>query len=334
MSHGNPAVRRCFLRVLQRDIDKSIDINLCLAEVAWLIDDTAEARAIYQRTIALDGTKEEQQEAQCMARFTEDLLDGRCNESVRGQIERQEIPDPTRGPLVVTLVSSRYMEMFRLWAAQAKKHLAARIVVMALDEESESTLAAEFDCNIIRMSQYFVFGEDKRIGRYCRRNIWMMRVLLLQELVARGYEVISLDLDAIIVGDVAGMLASFMKTDIVAQKDYSIPVDAARKLGFIVCCGFMVIRSNTRAIAFMERYRLRTNRELDDQLGLNHLLVAEGLSSRTRQHGHMTFECGGVSWACPDEQLVSRDVHFGTVIRHFQQHGQSMEQLRNELGLS
>jgi hypothetical protein len=47
----------------------------------------------------------------------------------------------------------------------------------------------------------------------------------------------------------------------------------------------------------------------------------------------MTFESAGVAFVCPDTSLVSHDIRHGTFIRHFEQRGQSVAQLRLELGL-
>jgi hypothetical protein len=128
------------------------------------------------------------------------------------------------------------------------------------------------------------------------------------------------------------MLQMMPNADIVAQRDYSIPVDVARKLGFILCCGFMRIRSNPATIRFMQSYATRVILEMDDQTSLNHLLAEAGVQNSISKNSYMAFDSANISWACPDTSLVSRDVSCGAVIRHFHPQGQSMGELKKHLG--
>jgi hypothetical protein len=204
---------------------------------------------------------------------------------------------------------------------------------MALDPASLEIIRTEFGFSAIDLSSYFVFGGDGRIDTYCRSLIWIFRVMLLRELVSRGYTVYSIDLDAIVIGDMEGMLSSFPESDVVAQKDYSIPMDVARRLGFILCCGFMILKPGKACAAFLDRYCEQTIRELDDQLALNHLLEKDKVAGQKTEAAWMSFQASGISWICPDPSLVSRDLHSGTVVRHFQQLGETIEELKQAMGL-
>ena len=199
----------------------------------------------------------------------------------------------------------------------------------------QSTIAiAEGSVPVVDLSPYFGFDQTGSVDDFSKRHLWVLRVLVLKELISRGHTVISLDLDAVLVGDLGQMLEALPISDIVAQRDYSIPLDVAHELGFVICCGFMLIRSNPAIIAFMSRYAAQVTLEFDDQTALNHLLLEATVQNQTSTNAYMAFDSGGVSWVCPDTSLVSRDVGYGTVIRHFQQQGQSIEDLRRSLGLS
>jgi hypothetical protein len=145
--------------------------------------------------------------------------------------------------------------------------------------------------------------------------------------------VTSIDLDAMVLADLEGMLRGFAKVDIIAQQDYSIPVDVARKLGFVLCCGFMVFHPTSATKAFLDRYAKRTIQELDDQLAINHMISEATISELTKTPGYFTFQSNGVSWLCPDKSLVSREISSGSCVRHFQQRGQTIAELRAQLGL-
>jgi hypothetical protein len=158
--------------------------------------------------------------------------------------------------------------------------------------------------------------------------LWVLRVLLVREIVSRGHTVTSLDLDALVLEDLGGLLSSFPAADIVAQQDFSMPLDVARNLGFILCCGFMVFRPTQATQRFLDRYAQRTMLESDDQLALNHLIAEAGISEKVREPRYLSFEAAGVWWLCPDKALVSRDIAYGSVVRHFQHKGQTVAQLR------
>jgi hypothetical protein len=333
LSRDRRSTRKIFAKMAEREGDKSPDHNLWLAKIAWSLGRMDLAARIYESTERISETAEQKQAAQALRRFIAGTLDGTISAAISDAVDKAGLPAPGTIPVVLTPVSSRYFDMFRLWSSQVEKHVRGHRVIMALDPPSLESIRTEFGLSAIDLSSYFVFGEDGRIDKYCRSLIWIFRVMLLRELVSRGYTVYSIDLDAIVIGDLEAMLSSFPESDVVAQKDYSIPMDVARRLGFIICCGFMILKPGRACSAFLDRYCEQTIQELDDQLALNHLLEKDKVTDRTTKAAYMSFQASGVSWICPDASLVSRDLHRGTVVRHFQQLGETIEELKQAMGL-
>jgi len=145
--------------------------------------------------------------------------------------------------------------------------------------------------------------------------------------------VFSLDVDAILMGDLDEMLATLPATDIVAQMDYSIPVDVARRIGFVLCCGFMVLRANDRVVEFLDDYCKRAVLENDDQFAINHLLAEDGISNKAQNERFTSFYSMGLSWLCPASSLVSREISRGSVVRHFLLKDMTAETVAEKLGL-
>jgi Nucleotide-diphospho-sugar transferase len=110
-------------------------------------------------------------------------------------------------------------------------------------------------------------------------------------------------------------------------------MDVSRRLGFILCCGFMAFRPSPETNTFLDIWAGRTAMELDDQTALNHLVAKAGISGMDTIRGCRTFAAIGVRWVCPPKSDVSRNLAFGRVVRHFHQKGQTVAQLRTELGL-
>jgi hypothetical protein len=333
MERKNARVQSIVAGVLRGELDRSPDVNLWLAKICWSLGRLRLAALIYRRTERQSGASAQARVATTMRLLAETIRNNDIYKCISAAVDGLGLPEHLEEPIVFAPVSSRYFDLFRLWVEQIHERVRGPRVILALDGASKDRLEQEFDCKVIDLSTYFVFHDGGVIDKLCRNNLWILRVMVLRELIARGYSVLSLDLDAIVVGDLEGLIASLPASDIVAQMDYSIPVDVARELGFVLCCGFMLIRSNAATKAFFDSYCQWTIEELDDQLGINHLLQDAGVKNVVRNSLCMQFDSAGVSWVCPDKSLVSRDHSYGTVIRHFQRAGETIEQLREGLGL-
>ncbi len=333
VGRDNPRIRRAFAGMLRRDLDISAKNNLWLAFTAWVLGCFHLAQLINKRTIRLSRQSPEVIIAAREAGFAASLFDGSMVDTLSNLVGQICKSVATNEPVIVVPFSARYSHLFQLWKQQIDRHANGRLVVLTMDKQAREITQEYGACDIIDLSPYFGFDAMGRVEDYSKRHLWVLRVLVLHELVSRGQTVISLDLDAVLVGDLEPLLQAMPDADIVAQRDHSIPVDVARKLGFIICCGFMRIRSNPATIRFMQRYATQVILEMDDQTALNHLLLGSGVQSRVMTNSYMAFRSAGVSWACPDTSLVSRDVSYGSVIRHFQQQGHSIEDLKSRLGL-
>jgi hypothetical protein len=95
----------------------------------------------------------------------------------------------------------------------------------------------------------------------------------------------------------------------------------------------MVLQPTAATKVFLDRYAKRTMQELDDQLAINHMIGEATISELAKAPSYFTFQSDGVSWLCPDKSLVSREISSGRFVRHFQQHGQTIAELRTQLGL-
>lgn len=333
MERKTARVQRIVAGLLRRELGRSPDANLWLAKICWSLGRLRLAALIYRRTEKQHGIAAQARVASTMRLLAETICNNDVYKWISAAVDELGLAENLEDPIVLAPVSSRYFELFNLWVEQIDERVRGPRVILALDGNSAERLRREFDCKVIDLSAYFVFHDGGVIDRWCRNNLWILRVMVLRELVARGHDVLSLDLDAVVVGDLEGLIRSLPASDIVAQVDYSIPVDVARELGFVLCCGFMLIRANAATKAFFDSYCQWTIEEMDDQLGINHLLLHAGVKNVVRNSLCMQFDSAGVSWVCPDKSLVSRDLSYGTVIRHFQQAGETIEQLREGLGL-
>ncbi len=315
LSSRDSRTRHAYLRLLRKNLDSSADANLWLASMAQRLGGYRLASLLYRRAARQSHTPLELAVARSMGELTGGIVSGSLEALIAEAVDRLALA-PKEDVVLIT-AGQRYLGLFELWLEQARKFVPGRIVGIAMDQASKEALRNRLAGAAIDLSAFFVFDDNGKIYDRPRGSLWVLRVLLLRELVSRGHKLLSIDLDAIVVGDLSAMLASFPEADIIAQQDWSIPVDVARKLGFVLCCGFMVFFPTAATKAFLERYARRTMQEIDDQLAINHMLLEAGVSDRAPVAGGFAFRSDGVRWLCPDKNLVSRDIASGTVVRHF-----------------
>ena len=333
MCRKTSMANRLVARLILRELDRSAENNLWLARMSWVLEKPTLAILIYKRTERLFSGQSGASTAASLGKFAEGVVSGAITAQLDAAIQSLQLSGDGSQPLVVTMVSRRFLDIFNIWLSQAQKHTSARPFIFALDRESVQALQEAPNCNVVDVSVWLDFDPSGRLHPFSIKNLWVLRVLALRVLAHRNYDVISLDVDAIMVGNLDEMLESFPASDIVAQMDYSIPMDVARRFGFILCCGFLVLRANGRVVRFLDEYSARTALETDDQLAINHLLAENGISDKLQAGRFTTFRSMGLSWLCPDASLVSREISSGSVVRHFLLKDFDANAVRHALGL-
>lgn len=328
------SVHALFRRIVEDNGERSPEFTLELAEMATRIEEPALADDFLEdaeKNATAAGNTFVADTAHKLRTLSAALQDGSLQTHIRNDV--QTIATSNEGsPIVLVPLSGGYLSLFDLWVQQVQKHIGSRIVVLAMDDAALQISKTYDNIHVVDCRGFFAWNEGK-LHPKTRGVLWLVRTLYLRALVAAGHSVIVLDLDAIPVGDVLPLLASLPDADVIAQLDHSIPMDVDRALGFVLCCGFMLWRPTVAAQTLLDRFVTATQVERDDQLALNHLLVTDGVVEKTNGANAMRFGFAGVQFACPDPSLVSRSLQTGSVVRHFHQQGQSVDDLRKALSI-
>jgi hypothetical protein len=333
MCRKSSMANRLVARLIRRELDSSAENNLWLARMSWVLEKPTLAILIYKRTERLFSGQSGANTAASLGRFAEGVVSGAITAQMDAAIQRLQLSGDGSQRVVVTMVSRRFLDIFNIWLGQAQRHTSAHPLIFALDRESVQALQTAPNCDVVDVSSWIDFDQAGRLHPFSIKNLWVLRVFALRALARRNHDVVSLDVDAIMVGNLDEMLESFPASDIVAQMDYSIPMDVARRFGFILCCGFLVLRANDRVVRFLDEYSARTALETDDQLAINHLLAENGVSGKLQTGRFTTFRSMGLSWLCPDSSLVSREISSGSVVRHFLLKDLDADDVTDALGL-
>jgi hypothetical protein len=204
MCGDDPRASGFLAKLIRRNLDRSADGNLWLASIARRIGRPKLAISIYKRT------RRRIDAASVTAGVLSDLVESLVDRSIYPEIaeaaESLQLQSSPNDPLILVPLSDRYFPLFELWWEQARKHIRGRFVVLAMDPVARQKLLHGFDCSVLDVSRYFCYTEQGLLNRHCKGSLWILRVLILRELVARGHTVVSLDLDAIRHFDTEGFL--------------------------------------------------------------------------------------------------------------------------------
>ena len=323
---------RLLHRVMRRNAGISPALRIELAAMATAVCASSLATKLLSSAAAAATDEGTLDAAQRLLAASRDASDGALQAKVAAHIDGLALP-PGNDLLTLVPVSGKYLEFWQLWLQQVRRHVGGQVLALALDDAALTALSHEPDVSAVDAREFFAWNARGQMHPRTRGVLWFLRVLYLRDLVHRGHSVLVLDLDAIAVGDLQPMLANLPQADVVAQKDHSIPMDVDRQLGFVLCCGFMLWRPTVASRRLLNRFAEETAVERDDQLALNHLLSRDGLTDRMEDTLCLRFQSAGVQFVCPDPSMVSRTLHRGSVVRHFQQQGKSVAELRSALGL-
>jgi hypothetical protein len=318
--------------LIRSECNKSPDLDCWLASAAQRQGSLQEAIRLYRQSATSYGPYAGAAAVSRMALLLEEIVSGEAAGRIAEQVDALALAE-NQGIILVSL-GEYHLPLFDEWLRQTRSLSKGEVVAAGLDPTVVVELCSRIPGKTINLSRYFSSDDSGKLHAYSKHALWIVRTLLLRELVRRDHRVLSIDLDAFIVGDVDRMLERFPSADIIIQEDFSIPMDVARRLGLILCCGFMYLRPTPATKAFLDRFVERTVVEMDDQLAINHMIYRAGVSSISRTQDGLSFESLGVRWLCPQRSMVSRDFSYGTVVRHFKQSGETIQDIRAKLGLS
>ncbi len=319
-------------RLIRNESNKNPAIDSWLAAAAQRLGNLPEAMRLYRQAAASKGSYEGAPAASRMALLLDEIASGEAGRRIAEEVEALLLAED-REILLVSL-GAHHLPLFDEWLRQARSYARGQVVAVGLDATAVAELRSRLPGGVIDLSEYFSSDGSGKLHAYSKHALWIVRTLLIRDLVCRDHRLLSIDLDAFIMGDVDRMLDVFPSADIIIQEDFSIPMDVARSLGFIMCCGFMYFRPTPATKAFLGRFVDRAVVEMDDQLAINHMVYRAGITRVSRTRDALSFESLGVRWLCPAKSMVSRHFTSGSVVRHFQQSGETIQELRAKLGLS
>lgn len=164
-----------------------------------------------------------------------------------------------RATRIVVFANIAYLRVLENWMLAMQRIDIDNYMVVSIDVQLHEHLKARGVSSLLRPCDAAL------------ESLWVHRINVLLELMRQGYDVIHSDADAIWLKDPRAFLEA-QKADMLFSQGTFWPKDVHAAWGFVLCCGFFMIRSNRRTLAFFEALAQRVALDKDDQISCNRLL--------------------------------------------------------------
>ena len=150
----------------------------------------------------------------------------------------------TKKQVIVVSVDEVFLEKFLNWLSAIKLHTQipfSNILILSMDGHVHKSLN--------KRGIFSILLDDDVIKPYVVlhrhvSSIWIKRCTVTRLLNHWGYDVIMLDLDAIVLNDPIPLFESFKNSDIIGSQG-RYPVDLYHKWGVTLCMGVVMFRSTS-----------------------------------------------------------------------------------------
>lgn len=205
-----------------------------------------------------------------------------------------------KDPLIIVFANYNYLIVLENWLAAIKRLNIENYLIISLDNKLHLEL------------------QERRINsrlRPCELDLgklWIHRVDIILELLEEGYDVIHSDADAVWIKDPLPFLKE-LPHDMIFSQGTIWPPDIHEKWGFVLCCGFFLLRSNRNTRQFVKTLSDRVRKDRDDQVSCNRLLQENGLIwDMPNETYQLSFR--NHSFVCSNECIIGKTKSLSTVL--------------------
>lgn len=163
--------------------------------------------------------------------------------------------------IIACFVNGRYRRIAENWLAGIERlGLTDKALLVTLDDEARSAFAGR----AVRTSH-------RPVDCAQVNHVLYHRTLVIDELLRKGNDVVHSDADAVWMRSPMSQLFDEGE-DMVFSQGTTWPPKIFKRRGFVLCCGFYMIRATRSAIAFFSELVARINTDEQDQETLNYLV--------------------------------------------------------------
>ena len=193
-------------------------------------------------------------------------------------------------PVTLVFADSSYTQVFDNWWLHARECGLENLLAVALDQGMAEHLSRE-------SHRCYSLVWDGKL-----ESLWLQRLVLIRDLLDRGFDILHSDADAVWLRDPLPELLK-EESDMSFSQGVAWPRDAHGVWGLVLCCGFFLLRSSPRTCQFLDRWAESVSHLGDDQVAVNRLLLNAGV--HWRSPGDYELEHAGHRINCFDSSQVA-----------------------------
>ena len=203
-------------------------------------------------------------------------------------------------PHIIVFANYNYLPVLENWIIAIQKTGITNYLIISLDEKLHLYLRQRSIHTLLRPCEL-------DLGK-----LWIHRVEVILEFIAKGHDIIHSDADAIWLKDPLPYLND-LPQDMIFSQGTLWPPDIQKKWGFVLCCGFFMLRSNKNTLAFMQKLLERVKQDKDDQVSCNRLLFEEGLTwNMPKETYNLTFR--EHTFICSNDYITGETPSFSVAL--------------------
>ncbi len=168
------------------------------------------------------------------------------------------------GALIVVFANYDYLPVLQNWIAAMRLIDIENFTIIALDDKLYQYLKKQGITTLLRPCELDL------------EKLWIHRTDVILELIEKGHDIIHSDADAIWLKDPQPYLEK-LSQDMIFSQGTIWPPDVQEKWGFVLCCGFFFLRSNSQTLQFVRELAQRVRKDKDDQASCNRLLLEQNV---------------------------------------------------------
>ncbi len=170
--------------------------------------------------------------------------------------------------VVITFVDFKYIEIFRIFYKFWKTHELNNLIVVCLDEKTKQEI--EKLCIPCIYFKYVVS---------CKPEFWAIRLDIINSIFTSSKKtLIHTDVDCFWIKNIIPLLSCF-EQDVIYSTGNEYPKHLAEKYGFVLCCGFFVIKYKENTKNFfnniIQNHIKNTSKLIDDQIATNEWIFSK-----------------------------------------------------------
>ncbi len=223
--------------------------------------------------------------------------------------------------LIIVFVNILYMPLFEIWYNYFRQYQLPNFLAISLDIRMNGVLNNLGVKNILlTMPEFDGFLSVKIYDSHEMNKLaelWRLRTRVFKHILDRGIHLLACDADAFWLKNIYPLVVNY-RYDTSLSISHQSPPDVAKKWGFVLNCGFWMLRSNPVTKAFLDEFLKFSINYDSQQVALNRFLCQHDVKwKREGDMAHVGYvEKFKLSVKAISDNIVSRQPKCGLYVYH------------------